>query len=100
MATHYSTLAWKNPIDGGAWQATVHGVAKSLTLLSDFTQSLIMPYIHHYSIRLSSLPPKSSVFPPDSFSLPYSQPLESEHVSRSTVADSAIPWTVARLLCQ
>ena len=63
MATHYSTLAWKNPIDGGAWQATVHGVAKSLTLLSDFTQSLIMPYIHHYSIRLSSLLPKSSVFP-------------------------------------
>ena len=24
-------------MDGGAWWATVHGVAKSLTLLSDFT---------------------------------------------------------------
>ena len=24
-------------MDGGAWQATVHGVTKSLTLLSDFT---------------------------------------------------------------
>ena len=31
----YSCL--ENPMDGGAWWATVHGVAKSRTLLSDFT---------------------------------------------------------------
>ena len=31
----YSCL--ENPMDGGAWQATVHVVAKSLTQLSDFT---------------------------------------------------------------
>ena len=31
----YSCL--ENPTDGGAWQATVHGVAKSRTRLSDFT---------------------------------------------------------------
>ena len=31
MATHSSILAWKNPMDGGAWQATVHGIAKSWT---------------------------------------------------------------------
>ena len=31
----YSCLA--NPMDGGAWQAAVHGVAKSWTRLSDFT---------------------------------------------------------------
>ena len=31
----YSCLA--NPMDGGAWQATVHGVAKSRTQLSYFT---------------------------------------------------------------
>ena len=31
----YSCL--ENPMDGGAWQATVHGVAKSRTRLSDFT---------------------------------------------------------------
>ena len=37
MATHSSTLAWKNPMDRGAWWAAVHGVAKSRTLLSDFT---------------------------------------------------------------
>ena len=34
MATHSSTLAFQ---DGGAWWATVHGVAKSWTQLSDFT---------------------------------------------------------------
>ena len=31
----YSCL--ENPMDGGAWWATVHGVAKSRTQLSDFT---------------------------------------------------------------
>ena len=31
----YSCL--ENPMDGGAWQAAVHGVAKSLTRLRDFT---------------------------------------------------------------
>ena len=31
----YSCL--ENPMDGGAWWATVHGVAKSRTWLSDFT---------------------------------------------------------------
>ena len=31
----YSFLG--NPMNRGAWQATVHGVAKSQTVLSDFT---------------------------------------------------------------
>ena len=35
MATHSSTLAWETPTDRGAWKATVHGVAKSRTRLSD-----------------------------------------------------------------
>ena len=35
MATHSSILAWKNPMDRGAWWATVYGVAKSQTRLSD-----------------------------------------------------------------
>ena len=37
MARHSSTLAWKNPMDGGACQAAAHGVAESRTRLSDFT---------------------------------------------------------------
>ena len=36
MASHSSTPAWKNPMDGGAWKAAVHGVAEGLTLLSDW----------------------------------------------------------------
>ena len=31
MATHSSILAWKIPMDRGAWWATVHGVTKSQT---------------------------------------------------------------------
>ena len=30
-ATHSSILAWRIPMDGGAWRATVPGVAKSQT---------------------------------------------------------------------
>ena len=30
-ATHSSILAWRIPMDGGAWRATVLGVAKSQT---------------------------------------------------------------------
>ena len=37
MAIHSSTIAWKIPWTRGAWQATVHGVTKSRTRLSDFT---------------------------------------------------------------
>ena len=35
MASHSSTLELENPMEGGAWQATVHGVAKSQTRPSD-----------------------------------------------------------------
>ena len=28
MATHSSILAWENPMDGGAWRATVHRVER------------------------------------------------------------------------
>ena len=37
MATHSSIFGLKNPMDGGAWWAAVHGVAKGWTRLSDFT---------------------------------------------------------------
>ena len=38
----YSCL--ENPMDGGAWWVTVHGVAKSRTRLSDFTFTYICTY--------------------------------------------------------
>ena len=34
-ATHSSILAWRIPMDRGAWWATVHGVPKSQTQLSN-----------------------------------------------------------------
>ena len=40
MTTHSRMLAWRTPMDRGAWQATVHGVAKSWTRLS--THVLLM----------------------------------------------------------
>ena len=33
MATHSSILAWRIPMDRGAWGITVHGVAESQTRL-------------------------------------------------------------------
>ena len=35
MATHSSVLAWRIPMDRGAWRATVHGVTES-----DMTEQL------------------------------------------------------------
>ena len=46
MVTHLSILAWENPKDRGSWLATVQGVAKSWTWLSDWA------YTHIY-IKLS-----------------------------------------------
>ena len=35
MATHSGLLAWRIPMDRGAWGATVHGVPKNRTRLND-----------------------------------------------------------------
>ena len=35
MATHFSILVWRIPMNRGAWLVTVHGVAKSQTWLND-----------------------------------------------------------------
>ena len=42
IATHSSILAWRIPMDRGAWQATVLGVAKTWTQQSDEAQSTQM----------------------------------------------------------
>ena len=35
MATHSSILAWKNSMDRGAWETTIHEVTMSWTQLSN-----------------------------------------------------------------
>ena len=57
----YSCL--ENPMDGGAWWAPVHGVAKSQTRLSDFTFTF-----HFYA-------------------------LEKEMATHSSILAWRIPWT-------
>ena len=49
----YSCL--ENPMDGGAWQAAVHGVAEGWTLLSDFT------FIFHFHALEKEMATHSSV---------------------------------------
>ena len=50
---HSSILAWKNPMDRGAWWATGHGVAESWTQLSTSvriehaTPSSVNPNVNH-----------------------------------------------------
>ena len=48
----YSCL--ENPIDGEALLATVHGVAKSQTRLSDFTFYKVLGYVRHLSNNVSN----------------------------------------------
>ena len=50
MTTHSSVLAWKNPIDRGAWRATVHGVTKSRHNWATFTFNLQL-VVHELSVR-------------------------------------------------
>ena len=61
MATHSSILAWKNLMDGGARQSTIHGVAKSRTRLSDFTT-----WLGHHAFTaaaLGSIPDQGTKIP-------------------------------------
>ena len=45
----------ENPMDGGAWWAAVHGVAKSWTRLSDFTSAF------HFHALEKAVAPHSSI---------------------------------------
>ena len=77
----YSCL--ENPMDGGAGWATVHGVAKSRTRLSDFTH--LLPWAFLVAQRLKRLPPMRETWVQ---SLGREDPLEKEMVTHSS-----IPWT-------
>ena len=51
-ATHFSILAWRIPMDRGAWRATVHGVSKSWTWLKWPNTSrgdIIQTNFYHFS---------------------------------------------------
>ena len=55
----YSCL--ENPVDGGAWWAAVHGVARSWTQLSDFTFTFHFPALEkevatHSSVLARRIP--------------------------------------------
>ena len=41
MATHSSIPAWENPMDRGAWRATVLGVTKSQTWFNNQTTTAL-----------------------------------------------------------
>ena len=51
-ATHSSILAWRLPMDRGAWGATVHGVAKSQTGLSTHTHTEGLSFISVFFVIL------------------------------------------------
>ena len=55
MAPHSCTLAWKTPMDGGAWLAAVCGVAKSRTRLSNFTLTFHFPALEKEMATHSSV---------------------------------------------
>ena len=56
--SQYSCL--ENPMDGGVWQATVHGVTKSRTRLSDFT------FTFHFHALEKEMEPTSVFLPGES----------------------------------
>ena len=55
MAPHSGNSCLENPMDGGAWKAAVHGVAKSRTGLSDFT------FTFHFHALEKEMATRSSV---------------------------------------
>ena len=46
MATHSSILAWRIPMDRGAWWTAVHGVAKSQTQLKQLSTACTLCFKH------------------------------------------------------
>ena len=49
MATHFSILACRIPLDRGAWQAAIHGVTESY--MSERLSTAQRVYIFHYIVR-------------------------------------------------
>ena len=79
MAPHSSTLAWKNPMGGGAWWAIVHGVPGSQTQLSDFHFHFGASLVAH---SVKNLP---AVQETRLRSLGWEDPLEKEMATHSSI---------------
>ena len=85
----YSCL--ENPMDGGAWWATVHGVAKSRTQLSDLTFNFNFQICRASLVtqRLNHLPLIQETWVR---SLGQEDPLEKEMATHSSILAWRIPW--------
>ena len=112
----------ENPMDGGAWKAAVHGVAKSRTWLSDFTFTFLFHALEeematHSSVlawripgmaELGGLPSMGSnrvghdwndlaaaaaMQDTQVRSLGQEDPLEEEMATHSSILAYKIPWT-------
>ena len=84
----YSSL--ENPMDGGASWATVHGIAKSWTRLSDSTflyYTLLASLVAQMVKSLSAIQ-ETRVWSPGE-----EDPLEKEMASHSSILAWKIPWT-------
>ena len=55
IATDSSTLAWRIPMDRGAWGATVHGVTTSRTHTKRHQWNSILSFLLLYLLRLCCL---------------------------------------------
>ena len=80
-------------MDGGAWWAAVHGVAKSRTRLSDFT------FTFHFSrteiglpggLVVKNLPAMQETWVP---SLGWEDPPKKETATHSSILAWEMPWT-------
>ena len=81
-ATHSSILAWRIPMDRGAWQATTHGVAQSQTWLSNQAQ-------HSTTWQLVAASFTNTL----RSSLGWKDPLEKEMTTHFSILAWKIPWT-------
>ena len=82
----YSCL--ENPMDPGAWWATIHGVAKSRTRLSDFQ------FHFHFGLPVVAQTVKNLPIVRESQvrSLGWEDPLEKEMATHSHILAWKIPW--------
>ena len=92
MATRSSILAWKNPMDRGAWWATVHRVTKNWTWPKQFSTHACIAdlqcYVSHGLPRWFILPGQAIQV----WSLNQEDPLEEEMTTHSSFLAWEIPW--------